>query len=145
MSITDASARGLNIIGTAKMYIYNTQVLGEKRKLVEGAVLEGNTNDREILISLKLLNDWGLVHSTFPQETVYNFITRTNKTKNSAYSALYSQSIENQIYEKEGTYVTLKESSKGYKQLREQIINKYDNNFVTKLGPEDCMNYGWGG
>ena len=90
------------------MYISNTQVLGEKRKLVEGAVLEGNTNDREILISLKLLKDWGLVHSTFPQETVYNFMTRTNKTKNSAYSVLYSTSIENQIYEKEGTYVNLR-------------------------------------
>ena len=55
MSITDASGRCLNIIGTAKMYISNTQVLGEKRKLVEGAVLEENTNDYEILISLKLL------------------------------------------------------------------------------------------
>ena len=43
-------------------------------KLVEGAVLEGNTTDSEIFISLKLLKDWGLVHSTFPQETVYNLI-----------------------------------------------------------------------
>ena len=74
MSITDASGRCLNIIGTAKMYISNTQVLGEKRKLIEGAVLEGNTNDREILIRLKILKNWGLVHSTFPQETVYNFM-----------------------------------------------------------------------
>ena len=65
--------------------------------------MEGNTNDREILISLKLPKDWGLAHFTFPQETVYNFITRTNKSKNSAYSALYSQNTENQIYEKEGT------------------------------------------
>ena len=68
------------------------------------------------------------------------FITRTNKSKNSAYSALYSQNIENQIYEKEGTYVNLKEPSKGCKQLREKLINKYDKIFVTKLGPEDCMN-----
>ena len=140
MSITDASGRCLNIIGTAKMYISNTQVMGEKRKLVDGAVLEGKTTDREILISLKLLKDWGLVHSTFPQETVYNFITRTNKSKNSAYSALYSQNIENQIYEKEGTYVYLKEPSKGCKQLREKILNKYDKNFVTKLDPEHRMN-----
>ena len=67
-------------------------------------------------------------------------MTRNDKTKNSAYSALYSTSIENHIYEKEGTYVNLREPFKGCKLLREKIINKYDNNFVTKLGPEDRMN-----
>ena len=99
MIITDASGNSLNIIGTAKFYISNTQVLGDKRKLIEAAVLEGNTNYREILISLKLLKTWGLIHATFPQESVYSYMNRMNKSKNSAYSVLYS----NQIDGKKGT------------------------------------------
>ena len=60
---------------------------------------KGNTNDREILISLKILKTWGLIHATFPQESVFDFMNRMNKTKKSAYSVPYSNNIENQIYE----------------------------------------------
>ena len=137
MSITEASGRCLNIIGTAKMFISNTQVLGEKRKLVEGAVLEGNQTDREVLISLQLPKDCCLVHSTFPQETIQNFITQKNKSKKT-YSALYS--MESQLYEKQGTYTKLKEPAKACKHIRDQIIHKYEKIFVTKFCPQDIMN-----
>ena len=137
MKIWSASGRCLNIIGTAKMYISNTQVLGEKRKLIEGAVLEGNILDREILISLKLLKDWGLVHSTFPQETVYNLMSRTNKTKSSAYSVLYSTNIENQLYKKD---VNLRDPSKGCKLLRQKIVEKYPKEMIKTRPsrPHEC-------
>ena len=65
MIITDASGNSLNIIGTAKFYIADTQVLGDKKKLIEAAVFEGNANDREIRISLKILKNWGLIHAIF--------------------------------------------------------------------------------
>ena len=48
----------------------------------QGAVLEGNEIDREILISLELLVSWDLVTPTFPQETVTNYFIRKNKEKN---------------------------------------------------------------
>ena len=105
MIITDASGNSLNIIGTAKFYIANLKVLGDKRKLIEAAVLEGNQNDREILISLKILKTWGLIHETFPQESVLDFMNRKmNKGNNTAYSVLYSK----QCYEQKGTYNNLK-------------------------------------
>ena len=105
MTIVDASGRSLDITGTVKLYV-SSQALGGRRKLVEGAVLRGNSADREILISLQLLKSWNIIHPTFPHEDVYSFYSRTNKT-HSAYSALYSN--ENEIYEKEGTNTTLKE------------------------------------
>ena len=138
MTIVDASGRSLDITGTVKLYV-SSQALGGRRKLVEGAVLRGNLADREILISLQLLKTWNLIHDTFPHEDVYSFLTRTNKS-HSAYSALYSNSIPNEIYEKEGTNSTLKEPSKGCKELREKLIKKFANNFATKLGPKDRMN-----
>ena len=103
---------------------------------MEGAVLRGNSADREILISLQLLKSWNIIHPTFPHEDVYSFYSRTNK-QHSAYSALYSN--ENEIYEKEGTNTTLKEPSKGCKDLREKLVKTFVKNFVTKLGPKDRM------
>ena len=74
MIITNASGNSLNIIGTAKVYIENLKVLGDKRRLIEAAVLEGNQNDREILVSLKVLKTWGLIHESFPQESMLDFM-----------------------------------------------------------------------
>ena len=136
MTIVDASGRSLDITGTVKLYV-SSQALGGRRKLVEGAVLRGNSADREILISLQLLKSWNIIHPTFPHEDVYSFYSRTNK-QHSAYSALYSN--KNEIYEKKGTNTTLKEPSKGCKDLREKLIKRFEKNFVTKLGPKDRMN-----
>ena len=111
-------------------------MLGDKRKLIEAAVLESNQNYREILISLKILKTWGLIHETFPQESVFDFMNRMNKRKNTAYSVLYS----NQIYEQKGTYTNLKTPSQGCQSLRDKIVNTYKNNFKYKLGPNDRMN-----
>ena len=52
---------------------------------------------------------------------------------------LFSTSIENKIYEKEGTYVILRDPSRGCKLLL-HIVEKYQNNFKSKLGPQDRMN-----
>ena len=92
MIITDASGNSLNIIGTSKFYIENLKVLGDKRRLIEAAVLEDNQNDREILVSLKVLKTWGLIYDTFPQESVLDFMNRkmNKRNNNTAYSVLYS-------------------------------------------------------
>ena len=51
-------------------------------KRVKAAILEGNEIDREILISLELLQSWDLVTSTFPHETISDYIIRKNKENN---------------------------------------------------------------
>ena len=43
--ISDTSGNSLNIIGTAKFYFANFQIFGDKKKLIEAAVLESNTNE----------------------------------------------------------------------------------------------------
>ena len=42
---------------------------------------------KEVLVSLKLMKMWGMVHDTFPRETVENFYKRMNEenTYDSAY------------------------------------------------------------
>ena len=82
MTITDASGNKLNIIGTAVFYIQSNQVLGNRKRRIKAAVLEGNEVDREILISLELLIEWDLVHPNFPNETLtYYFKRKLNKPK----------------------------------------------------------------
>ena len=80
MKITDAAGNYLNISGTAEFFV-KSQVLGARRKRVRAAVLEGNNSEREILISLELLQKWDLVHPSFPMETVSSYILSMNKSK----------------------------------------------------------------
>ena len=49
MIIRDASGNTLNIVGTSKIYIQNSKVLGPRRRMIEAAVLIGNEHDREVL------------------------------------------------------------------------------------------------
>ena len=67
MSIKDASGIFLKLLGSACLYI-KTQVLGRNTiKKLEVAVQEqGVSEDREILLSLKTLVDWNIVHPEFP-------------------------------------------------------------------------------
>ena len=52
------------------------------RKLVEAAVIEGEGPTREVLVSLGLMKKWDIIHDTFPEETVSDFLERkTNKVK----------------------------------------------------------------
>ena len=87
IEIVEASGDNLKILGTVQAYL-ECEVLGG-RKLVEAAVIEGE-GASEVLVSLGLMKKWDLIHDSFPQETVSDFLTRmTNKTK-IAYSSLYS-------------------------------------------------------
>ena len=142
LTIRDASGNSLNIIGTAVFYIASHQVLGNRRRRVKAAVLEGNEADREILISLDLLIEWDLVHPNFPQETLSEYFSKKmnkNKLKQKSYSNLYSARTVTAIYEREGLTHNLREPTKLCKKLKEKITNKYGSNFKEKLGPGDRM------
>ena len=56
------------------------------------AVIEGVEGNKEILVSLKLIKMWGIVHDTFPKERVENFFKRMNEENkyDSTYLSYYS-------------------------------------------------------
>ena len=91
MSIIDASGNLLSLLGSAYLFV-KTQVLGRNKiKKLEVAVLKGSNSDREILLSLKTLIDWNLVHPDFPNVQLDSFIQKmVNKHMGKkAYSTLY--------------------------------------------------------
>ena len=45
-----------------------SDVLGPKKKELEVAVIEGVEGSKEILVSLKLMKAWKVVHETFPRK-----------------------------------------------------------------------------
>ena len=91
LTIVEASGSELSLLGTATIFM-ETEVLGSERKELEVAVIEGVEGNKEILISLKLMKMWGMVHGTFPKETVDNFVKRMQQENkyDSAYFSYYS-------------------------------------------------------
>ena len=53
-------------------------------------ILRGSGVDREVLVSCKMLKKWGLIHSSFPHETVENFCKR--KIKSQKVAAVFDKS-----------------------------------------------------
>ena len=78
LNIVSADGSCLNIIATTTLYL-SCQATGDRKKKIEAAVLAGG-KDRKILVSLKNLKKMGLIHETFPHQTVQDFfITYSNK------------------------------------------------------------------
>ena len=72
-------------------------------KKLEVAVQEqGVSEDREILLSLKTLVDWNIVHPEFPNIKLDDFIEKmiNKRIGKKAYSTLYSQQIGQDIAQK---------------------------------------------
>ena len=91
LTIVESSGSGLSILGTATIFL-ETEVLGTDKKELEVAVIEGVEGSKEILVSLKLMKMWGMVHDTFPKETVEIFFKRMKEENkyDSAYFSYYS-------------------------------------------------------
>ena len=118
----------------------HSQVLGARKKRVRAAVLEGNNSEREILISLELLQQWDLVHPSFPRETVSDYFVSLNKNKkNKVYSNLYN-TVNRAVYEKSSqSQRKLRDPSRKCIKLKEKMIHKYKSNFTTCLTAKDRM------
>ena len=71
-NIHEASGAKLDIIGSAKLFVKLASI-GKTKKLT-CFILWGNSVDREILISIKMLRQCNLVHPMFPHETVSNYV-----------------------------------------------------------------------
>ena len=77
-TIVEASGSELSILRTAILFM-ESGVLGPDKKEIEVAVIEGVEGNKEILVSLKLMKSWKLVHPTFPRERVDDYMTRINE------------------------------------------------------------------
>ena len=74
----------LNIVGTGNLFM-KTQVTGPTRRVIEAAVLRGNETKRELLVSLKNMEKYSIVHLTFPFETVEQYFNnKINKNFSTA-------------------------------------------------------------
>ena len=78
-NIHEASGAKLDIIGSATLFV-KLESIGKTKKLT-CFVLRGHSVDREILISIKMLRKWDLVHPTFPHETIKSYVKRQIKIR----------------------------------------------------------------
>ena len=80
MQIMDASGNFLKLLGAAGLYI-KTQVLvcNTIKKLEVAVQKQGVSEEREILLSLKTLVDWNIVHPEFPNIKLDDYIEKERK------------------------------------------------------------------
>ena len=121
----------LKIVGTGNLFM-KTQVTGPTRRVIEAAVLRGNETERELLVSLKNMEKYSIVHLTFPFETVEQYLMI-----NENYSTAYK--IANLAYSTPSKR-DIKKPSKEHRKLKDKIMEKYTNIFVEKLGKKDRLN-----
>ena len=89
---------------------------------------------KEILVSLSLMKSWDIIHQSFPEETVSEYILKQNNKSSIAYSSLYN--FQSDIYCESKK---LREPSKECKKLKDEIISDWAECFKEKLGPTDRM------
>ena len=73
LKIIQADGTALDVIGSVILYLESENLKGRRRN--ECPVIEGN-GAREILISLEYLKRWNIVHSTFPRESLDDYLNR---------------------------------------------------------------------
>ena len=139
--VTEASGNKLDIIGVCEFYV-KLECL-KKAKLIKCLVLRGSHVDREILISCDMLVRWDLLHDTFGQETISDYVKRTVVTKISKSVKNVKNVNASDLYCKntEPTNKLLDNTPKECLKLREKILTENKHNFKDKLGPLDRINH----
>ena len=128
-NVHEASGRRLDIIGTADMWVKIAAINTMKR--LRCLILRGSGVDREVLVSCKMLKKWGLIHSSFPHETVENFCKR--KIKSQKVAAVFDKSPVSSNDRISNIPVECQ-------LLRQNILKKHSGIFKDKLGKLDRVN-----
>ena len=106
--------------------------------------------DRDILVSCETLKKWDIIHCTFGQETVTNYINRCKLTRNlnNLTPQQMSNKIKNvsklsQLYAKSKvpTDELLDKVPTECIKLREKVLRIHHKNFKENLGPNDRINH----
>merc|ERR1712090_8721 len=130
-NVHEASGRRLDIIGTADMWVKIAAIKTMKR--LRCLILRGSGVNREVLVSCKMLKKWGLLHQSFPHETVEDFCNRKNKIKTQKIAAVYDKSS---ISSKD----RINNVPEGCQVLRQKVLKKHAGIFKDKLGKLDRVN-----
>ena len=99
--IVKASGSELKIMGTAVIYM-EAEVLRPDKKQLEVAVIQGQEDTKENLVSLKLMKMWDVVHDSFLKESLSSNmfrITETNKLDKN-YVSYYSIQVNEKVIKK---------------------------------------------
>ena len=78
--IIEASGTELQILGTAVIFL-QAEVLSPVKKMMEVAVIKGCDYNKEMLVSLKNMKAWDIMHPTFPIEDVILYCIRMIQNK----------------------------------------------------------------
>merc|ERR1711888_109984 len=152
MQIMDASGNFLKLIGSAVLYI-GTQVLGLNtiKKLEVAVQKQGVSDEREILLTLKTLMDWNIVHPGFPHIKLDDYVENlVNKQihQNKACTTVYSQTQKTRVNDtdghirvrKFGENLNLSEQDLACSKLQGYLLKKCGSVFAEKLSPKDRIN-----
>ena len=126
----EASGSDLSILGTATIFL-ESEVLGAVRKQMEVAVIEGVEGVKEVLVSLKLMKMWGMVHNSFPLESVDSFYKRVHEENKYDSTYILYYSVES------STSKPLPPPSKQCELLKQKILSGWKDAFKNKLGKND--------
>merc|ERR1711895_79124 len=124
-SIHEASGARLDIIGFATFYVKLEAI--KKIKQLTVFILRGQSVDREVLISVQMCRKYGIIHPTFPHESIKSYVNRKMKIKK--VSAIYDKSAN-------PTNVKVSEVPSKCDKLRQKILEKHAETFKEKLGKE---------
>ena len=132
-NVHEASGRRLDIIGTADMWVKIGAVKSIKR--LRCLILRGSGVDREILVSCKMLKRWGLLHHSFPHETIEDFCNRKFKVKSqkTKTAAVFNKSPVS-------SNDKIQNVPDDCQKLRKKILKKHSGIFKDKLGKLDRVN-----
>merc|ERR1711891_34403 len=130
-NVHEASGRRLDIIGTADMWVKIGAVKSMKR--LRCLILRGSGVDREILVSCKMLKKWGLLHPSFPHETIKDFCNRKYKVKSQKTAAVFNKATVS-------SNDRIKNVPDDCQNLRKKILKKHSGIFKEKLGKLDRVN-----
>ena len=130
LTIVEASGSPLTLLGTASIFI-ESDVLGDGRKEIECAIIQGTEGTKEVLISLRLMKNWGMIHESFPHETIDAFYKRVYESEIYDRSYLSYYSVESSVSK------PLPPPSKQCQLLKEKILSKWKDIFKNKLDKSD--------
>ena len=130
LTIVEASGSTLSLLGTASIFL-ESDVLGDGRKEIEVAVIQGVEGEKEVLVSLKLMKEWGMVHESFPHETVNAFYKRVHEEN------IYDRTYMSYYSVESSASKPLPPPSKQCELLKEKILSKWKDVFKNKLGKSD--------
>ena len=126
--IIQADGESLKLLGSCRMFLKSDNLGG--RRMIDCAVIDRGKS-KETLISIDYLKKRNVRHQIFPNESINDYIERKYLiNRYSAYYTCLSNQMESTLYQESRA---IREPSKQCKQLREDMMKKWDKCFKEVL------------